>query len=201
MIGAGLAVVVLIGIVAATLTRPAPPAAIPVPVTTERLVARGQVKPADQARVGTLAGGVVRELLVEPGDVVTEGQPLARIRGAETIEVLSAPRPGTVTDVLVHVGDTVTPGTMVASIGTLSRLQVETTDVDEFVVGRIQRSQPVTLTVEALDRLELKGVVRSVALEPRTTTAGDEHYPVVIDLAGWPPNLRPGMTTRITFEP
>jgi hypothetical protein len=79
-------------------------------------------------------------------------------------------------------------------------LQVETADVDQLIVGRIQRGQPITMTVEELDRIELKGTVRSLALDPRTTGAGDERYSVVIDLAGWRPSLRPGMTTRISFE-
>jgi multidrug efflux pump subunit AcrA (membrane-fusion protein) len=162
-------------------------------------VARGEVRPVQQARVGTLEGGVVRQLLVEPGDTVEEQQEIGRVRGAQTTEVLTAPLRGTVTDVLVRVGDTVTPGTIVATIGDLSRLQVETTDVDEFIVAQLHRGQAVTLTFEALDRRQLQGTVRSVALVPRLSTAGDAFYPVVIDLAFWPPDLRPGMTARLAF--
>jgi hypothetical protein len=55
------------------------------------------------------------------------------------------------------------------------------------------------MVVDALGRLELQGVVRSIALEPVTTAAGDDQYPVIIDLASWPAELRPGMTVRITF--
>jgi hypothetical protein len=54
------------------------------------------------------------------------------------------------------------------------------------------------MTVEALDRLELRGVVKSVALQQQSTTAG-ANYPTVISLEGPNPNLRPGMTVRITF--
>ena len=46
--------------------------------------------------------------------------------------MLVAPWRGTITDIPVHVGDTVPVGAVVASMGDLSRLQVETTDVDEF---------------------------------------------------------------------
>ena len=111
------------------------------------------------------------------------------MRGPQATEILTAPFRGTVTDVLVHVGDTVTPGTVVATIGDVSRLQVETLDVDEFIVGQLHRGQVVTLTVEALNRRQLQGVVRSIALLPRTDTVGDEHYPVIIGLTSWPPSL------------
>ncbi len=122
------------------------------------------------------------------------------MRGPGGLEVLVAPLDGVVTGVLVHAGDTVVPGTVVATVGDLRQLQVETTDVDEFLVGRVQPGQAVSMTVEALDRRELAGRVRTVALEPRPNPSGDPHYPVVIDLLGaLPPELRPGMTVRLTF--
>jgi multidrug efflux pump subunit AcrA (membrane-fusion protein) len=200
LFGVGALILAVVAVAVFALTRPAPQIAeIPAPAGTERIEARGEVRPSTQARVGTMEGGVVRELLVEPGDVVEEQQEIARLRGTLSTEILTSPIRGTVTDVLVHVGDTVILGSVVATIGDLGRLQVETTDVDEFIVGHVRRGQGVTMRFEALDRRELQGTVRSVGLVPRTTTAGDEHYPVVIDLATWPPDLRPGMTARISF--
>jgi multidrug efflux pump subunit AcrA (membrane-fusion protein) len=176
----------------------APPATAPEAV---KLTARGAVQPIARARVGTLSGGVVVELRALPGDAVAEEQELARVRAANgAIEVVSAPFAGTATDVLVHVGDTVTPGTTLATVGDLSQLQVETTDVDEFLIGHVRRGQPVTLTVDALDDLPLRGRVRSVTLVPRTTTSGDEQYPVEIELQGSASQLRPGMSVRVDFS-
>ncbi|MBI4491298.1 MAG: HlyD family efflux transporter periplasmic adaptor subunit [Chloroflexi bacterium] len=164
-----------------------------------RLEARGQVRLASQARVGTLVGGVVARLAVQVGDTVEAQQEIARVRGLEGVEVLTAPWRGTITGVPVHVGDTVTPGTVVATVGDLSRLQVETSDVDEFLITHVRQGQAVRLRVDALDRRELPGRVRTVAPQPQTTPAGDEHYPVVIDLEGAPRELRPGMTVRVNF--
>jgi ABC-type lipoprotein export system ATPase subunit len=177
---------------------PAAPATVEAPAAP---TARGEVRPIAQARIGTLHGGVVNRLAVSVGQQVEEAQEVARIIGPTgAVEVLIAPWRGTITDIPVHVGDTVAAGAHVASIGDLSRLQVETTDVDEFIVGRVQVGQAVTVTVDALNQREVGGRVRSVSLEPRQGPDGDDHYPTVIDLELPPPNLRVGMTVRVTFD-
>ena len=73
-----------------------------------------------------------------------------------------------------------------ATLADLSRLRVETTDVDEYLIAQIRRGQPVTVRVDALDQRTVRGYVRSAALEPQPGPAGVQHYPVVVDLAGAP---------------
>ena len=172
-------------------TTPSPTAA------PSRLIAHGIVQPVNQARVGTLGGGVLLGLTVAIGDRVEAQQELARVRGQADVEVLKAPFAGTVTGALAHTGDTLLPGAGVALVADLSRLQIDTTDVDEFLVGHVRPGQAVTLEVEALDRREITGRIATVALQPQTTAGGDQHYPVTIDLGGTPPDLRPGMSVRI----
>lgn len=157
------------------------------------------VAPVSQARVGTLGGGVLLGLSVSIGDRVEASSELARVRGAAEVEVLTAPFAGTVTGLLAHTGDTLVPGAGVVMVADLRRLQVETNDVDEFLIGRVQPGQSVTLQIEALDRRELTGRVRTVALQPQATSGGDQHYPVTIDPGGIPPDLRPGMSVRVIF--
>ena len=129
-----------------------------------------------------------------------EAQEIARVIGQDgTAEVLISPWSGTITDIPVHVGDTVPLGATVASLGDLSRLQVETTDVDEFIVGRVRQGRTVMVTVDALEQRQLRGRVRLVSLEPRRSADGDDHYPTVIDLEFPSPDLRIGMTVRVTF--
>ncbi len=84
---------------------PPPPTAAS-PLSSPRLVARGQVQPVSQAKIGTLAGGVVAQLAVEVGETVECQQTVARVRGASGTELLSAPWHGTITALLVHTGDT-----------------------------------------------------------------------------------------------
>ena len=189
-----------LGLRLATAGPPPEPPAMPT-ATAPKLTARGRVQPAAQARIGTLAGGVVMRLAVAAGDQVVEGQEVARVRGAGGApDVLTAPWSGTITSVPVNLGDTVTPGATVATLGDLSRLRVETTDVDEFLIGRVRPGGRVTILVDALDRRELPGYVATVALQAQTTTAGDDYYPVVIDLLEPAADLRPGMSVRVTFH-
>jgi hypothetical protein len=169
------------------------------PVAAARLIAHGVVAPANQARVGTLGGGVLLGLNVTIGEKVEAQHELARVRGAADVEVLTAPFGGTVTGLLAHTGDTLVPGAGVLMVADLSRLQVETTDVDEFLIGHVRAAQTVALQIEALDRRELTGRVRTVALQPQSTPGGDQHYPVTIDLGGVVPELRPGMSVRVTL--
>jgi hypothetical protein len=176
------------------------PTGAPTVVGTARLVAHGVVAPVSQARVGTLTGGVLLGLSVGIGERVEAQRELARVRGPAEVEVLTAPFAGTVTGLLAHTGDTLVPGAGVVLVADLTRLQVETTDVDEFLIGHVRAGQNVVLQIEALDRRELRGKVRTVALQPQATPGGDQHYPVTIDLGGTQPDLRPGMSVRITLS-
>ncbi len=178
-----------------------PPSASATATPAPRPQAHGQVRPVAQARVGTLVGGVVASVTVDIGDAVSEQQEIARVRGQAGTEVHTAPIRGTMTGIPVHVGDTVLPGTIVATVADVSRLQVETTDVDEFLIARVRASQRVVLTIDALDRAT-PGQVRTVGLEPTTpavVSGGDPNYPVTIDLLDVIPQLRSGMTVRILF--
>jgi multidrug efflux pump subunit AcrA (membrane-fusion protein) len=191
-------VIVLVLVARQPPTASAPTEPAPTPVAS-RLIAHGIVQPVNQARVGTLGGGVLLGLSVAIGDRVEAQQELARVRGQADVEVLKAPFSGTVTGALAHTGDTLLPGAGVVLVADLSRLEVDTTDVDEFLVGHVHPGQTVTLEVEALDRREITARVATVALQPQTTPGGDQHYPVTIDLGGTPPDLRPGMSVRITL--
>lgn len=175
-------------------SNPPPPTAV-----SQKLTARGQIRPVGQARVGTIGGGVLNRLVVEVGDVVNDQQELARVRGLEGTEVVTSPLRGTVTAVLAHLGDTLAPGATIATVADLSRLQVETNDVDEFLITHVRRDQPVAVFVEALEQT-LQGRVRTVSLQPITTPAGDEHYPVAIDLLDAHQSLRLGMSVRLRFS-
>lgn len=193
------ALLVVIGGVSWAVAAWATPTPKPTPVASpQALTAHGVVQPVARASIATLGGGVVSQLLVQVGQTVDAQQVVAQVTASGGAEMLVAPWRGTVTGIDVHLGDTILPGTVVATIGDLSRYQVETTDVDEYLIGHIRPNQAVTMTVEALDGLELRGFVQSVSLQQQTT-AGVGNYPVVIDLRGPLPDLRPGMTVRITF--
>lgn len=211
MVGLGLVLVVVVGALAAfgvgagqgQGARSTPGLEVVAP-PKPKLTARGHLRPVAQARVGTLTGGVVVGVFVQVGDVVEEQAEIARVRTgsleASSIEVLTAPWRGTVTSLSVQTGDTVMAGTVVATVADLSRLQVETDDVDEFLIGQVRRGQTVRITVDAVEGRTLQGEVRTVGLQTRATSAGDQHYPVTVEIPGGAAaDLRPGMTVRVDF--
>jgi hypothetical protein len=176
---------------------PTAPVAAP---TQAPLIAHGQILPAQQARVGTQGGGVVQRLAVNPGDQTTADAPLAWISGSSgNTEIVTAPFAGTVTNVLVHGGDTLMPGATIAVVADLHQLQVETTDVDEFLVSNVAVGQRVQVSVDALDNLSMTGLVTNVALLPQTGASGNAAYPVIISIGGVPPGVRAGMSVRVTL--
>lgn len=156
------AIVVAVVIAATAGSNPPPPA----PAPPADRVARGLVRPIHQARVGTLAGGVVGDVVVQVGQTVANQQPLARVRTAGGVELLTAPWRGTVTNLAIGRGDTVAPGTTLVTIADLSRLEIETTDLDEFLIVHIVPGQIVSVTVEAFDAPAFSAVIRTIAPKP-----------------------------------
>jgi multidrug efflux pump subunit AcrA (membrane-fusion protein) len=173
-----------------------PPAATPTPTS---LVAHGQVVPVQQARVGTLGGGQVQQLNASLGSDVAAQTPLAWVIGPSGTEIVTAPFNGSVTNVLVHAGDTLVPGATIAVVANMHALQVETSDVDEFLVGHVRVEQQVQVTVDALDNLALTGIVTNVALLPQAANSGGQAYPVIVSLSGVPAGVHAGMSVRITL--
>src|SRR5262245_6563780 len=198
-----LALVAAMALVAAALLRPGAfgpgAAATPAPAPTQvPYDARGKVVPANQARVVSLQGGVVRSLRGRPGTAVADREELARIETASGgVEVVVAPFVGTLLSVPVQVGDGLLPGAPVAVVGDLSALRVETTDVDEYLIASLRVGQSVTVAVDAVaagGRTEpLAGRVVGITLLPETATNGDQHYPVLVQIDRADPALRPGM--------
>ena len=193
-----LVLLVIGGIVAAGASKTAPkPEASP---AAPALVAHGAVEPVAQATVASMNGGVVRSLRAQVGQTVDAGQVIAQISLPAQTETLVAPWTGTIMGLGVHRGDTIMPGAVVATMGDLSRYQVRTTDVDEYLIGQIRPGQQVSMTVEALDGRKLDGTVETVALAQQASGAGVTNYPVVIRLSVNDPDLRPSMTVRIVFS-
>src|SRR3990172_7146297 len=112
---------------------------------------------------------------------------------------LRAPMGGTVARIDLKPGERVGPGAVVAVIADLSSWQVETDDLTEIDVPAVSAGQPVTVKVDALPELTLKGEVESIGalFEERS---GDVTYPVKIRLLEADPRLRWGMTVAVPFE-
>lgn len=90
-----------------------------VPVTDNSLetgALRREKASKDAGSVGAPMPGVVVDVKVKVGDVVTEGEPLAVLSAMKMETAIPAPRSGTVARVLVNAGDKVDGDDLLASI-------------------------------------------------------------------------------------
>jgi len=109
--------------------------------------------------------------------------------------LLKAPFDGTVGAILIHEGDLVAPQVVAVRLGDLSRLQVETKDLSEVDISRVEVGQRATIIVDALEGKELSATVASVS-PMADKLRGEVVYKVILDLeAGSDVGLRWGMST------
>lgn len=106
-----------------------------------------------------------------------------------------APFDSTAVTVDICAGETVMPGQVVIIMGTLSQLQVETSDLSERDVSQVAVGQAAIVYLEALN-LEIDGRVVDIAPQA-DTIGGDVVYTVTIELDGQPEGLRWGMSAEV----
>jgi RND family efflux transporter MFP subunit len=142
----------------------------------------------DEVHIETSEAEVARmQALVDSANAVLASQSL-----------LTAPFNGTIVSLDVAPAETVAPGTPVIMLGDLSGYRVETTDLSERDVTRVQIGQPATVFIEALGG-EFSGEVTDVA-RISTTLGGDVVYKVTIELDDQPEGLLWGMSADVEIE-
>ncbi|MBN1963108.1 MAG: efflux RND transporter periplasmic adaptor subunit [Anaerolineae bacterium] len=110
-----------------------------------------------------------------------------------------APFAGTVGAVDVRAGEFATPGVSLVTLGDLTTLYVETTDLDEIDVGRTMVGQQAVVTFDALPDRTFVGTVLSIA-PMATPGGGGVNYRVTLELDELAPVLRWGMTAFVDIE-
>ena len=112
---------------------------------------------------------------------------------------LVAPFGGTVVTLHLKPYDVAQPGTPAVTLVDLSTLRVETTDLDEWAAAQVPVGGEATIVFTAFDDKTLTGHVTEIALRGEELPAGDVVYRAVIELDAPDPDLRWGMTVRITI--
>ncbi len=126
-------------------------------------------------------------------------QALAVAQENMTRVTLTAPFDSVVAAVNVSVGEWAAPGAPVIELLDVSRWRVETRNVGELQIGRVQEGQPVTVRVNAFRDVALTG--RVVAISPvAVVQQGDTTYTLLIELDPTDLALRPGMTAQVVIE-
>lgn len=111
---------------------------------------------------------------------------------------LTAPFDGVIVEVNIAPAEIVTPGQVVIVLGDLSHFQIETTDLSELDVTKIQIGQPATVFIAALDAnftAKVSAVDRIGA-----TLGGEVVFTVTLDFDDQPDNLRWGMSADVQFD-
>lgn len=108
---------------------------------------------------------------------------------------LYAPFSGTLVDVYARPGENVAPGAPLALLADLSMLQVETTDLNEVDVARVQVGDPVRVSFDALPDVSVTGKVSQIAL--RSAPGAGVYFKVTVALDEIPAGLRWGMSAFV----
>src|SRR5215207_5407270 len=111
---------------------------------------------------------------------------------------LTAPFAGTIVSIDIAPAETVVPGQVVIVLGDLSKYQIETTDLSERDVTRVQIGQPATVFIEALSD-EFTGKVTDVD-RVSSILGGDVVYKVTVELDQQPQGLLWGMSADVQIQ-
>ncbi len=163
-------------------------------------IAEAQLEQAEAQLDMLKAGSRAEDIAVLAASVSQAEVGLQEAQNALQDAVLSAPFDGVIGAVLFEEGEFVTPQMPVVLVGDLSRLRVETIDLSEADVNRVQIGQEATVIVDALDGQAIKGRVARIA-SVATERRGDRVYAVTIDLDVGPESgLRWGMSAFVEIE-
>jgi len=118
--------------------------------------------------------------------------------GVAAFEV-TAPFDGVVAKLDAKLGSTINAGQIAVTIADMSNWTVVTTDVTEIDVVKLKEGQPVTVTLDAIPDVEMKGEVLSIG-QNYGQNQGDIVYEVTIVLTDVNPAIRWGMTAAVKFK-
>jgi multidrug resistance efflux pump len=145
------------------------------------------------------AGATAEEIAVAYADVAQAQVDLDAARVALERCELHAPFDGTVGAVNVRTGELVALGDSLVTLGDLTSLQVETTDLDEIDVAHVDVGSLAAVTFDSLPERTFTG--RATRISPMADPgAGGVNYTVIIEMEELGPTIRWGMTAFVDIE-
>jgi multidrug efflux pump subunit AcrA (membrane-fusion protein) len=153
-----------------------------------------------QAQLGvTKLGVTAEEIALAEASVSQAEAALEAAQVALTRSELRAPFAGTVGMLSVRQGEVVASGQPLVTLGNLTTLRVETTDLDEIDVARVALGQQAAVTFDALPERVFTGHVNHISpmAEPGS---GGVNYTVIIEMEDLDPAIRWGMTAFVDIE-
>jgi len=111
---------------------------------------------------------------------------------------LKAPFDGVIVDLFLRDFEIAPPNQPVVLLADLTSLVIQTTDLSEVDVARVQINDRVTVVFDALPDVTTAGRVKRIALRPET--GAGTYYTATIKLEEIPENLRWGMSAFVEIE-
>jgi multidrug resistance efflux pump len=144
-------------------------------------------------------GPLAEEIAVANVSIAQSEAALEAARVALEYCEVHAPYAGTVGAVEVRPGELIAAGQPLITLGDLTTLRVETTDLDEIDVGRVTVGQEAAITVDALpDQVFTARVTR---ISPMANPgAGGVNYTAILELDTLDPAILWGMTAFVDIE-
>jgi multidrug resistance efflux pump len=109
-----------------------------------------------------------------------------------------APFGGQVGTIFVRTGELATPGAPVLMLGDTGHMWVETTDLRETDVTRIEVGMPVEVTFDAVPNRAFNGTIMRIA-PMSTVEQGSTNYTVIVEVEDLDPSLLWGMTAFVNI--
>ena len=170
------------------------------PVTDSELAEAGAAVQQAQAQLDLVRAGIRKEEIAAAEALVTEAEAAVQQARASLADTeLRAPFAGTIADSYVKPGEQVVAGVPVVDLADLGAWQVETNDLSELDVVRVQAGDQVYVTFDAIADLELLGRVVRINSIGRERM-GDITYVVTVQLDEQDPRLRWNMTAVVTLR-
>jgi HlyD family secretion protein len=147
-----------------------------------------------QAQYDLAVAGPRNEELAAAAAAVNQAQAgLEQAQASLADTELRAPFAGTVAALEVSHGEQVVAGLPIVQLAQLGTWQVETDDLTELDIVRVEEGGPVTVTFDAIEGLELAGTVQRIKAVGQEKL-GDMTYTVIVRLDEQDPRLRWNMT-------
>ena len=124
---------------------------------------------------------------------------LTKAQAALAAFSVTAPFDGVVAEIYAKAGNSINPSEIAVTVADFSTWLIETTDLTEIDVVKLAEDQPVSVKLDALPDVELKGTILSIG-QTYAENQGDVVYKVTILLTDVHPAMRWGMTASVTFE-
>ncbi len=162
--------------------------------------ANAEIRRAKANLALTEAGARPETIAAAEADIAAAEAAMQQAQVALQDTELRAPFAGTIAWLDAKEGEQVSPGVSIVQLADLSAWQIETDDLTELSVVRVNEGDPVAITFDAIPDLELPGKVQRIKLVGENKQ-GDITYTVIVIPDEHDARLRWKMTAVVTIEP